>query len=437
MTDAALTAGLVASLAHPSLAAPHRRGWGSRSAALTDGRSASTARRSWLARQPLADGAPVSAIATSVWPRGAAATSPERGVSAPPARPSAGQPLGAGWSDQWLAQLSVRRARWTAPRAVRRVQPRAPVQAVAAEPLHALVATQAADAPPPTCVCDAADAPDHLAREVGAVSVAVLVRLRRDRCFDAAPVDQPVPGRPRRPGAQVVWKDPAPGPAPDTDLTVEDAQSGRGRVRAGGGWHATSQHPQGGGAVGPGCWSVARSAAWQSSAGHPRPALPSTSGGGGADPERPTGTGSGAPRCAAATGHIPAASAHRCSPGPRRGSAPPTRPIAGPGWSSRPLPNSVSPGGFLLTAGCLGNGPCPPTASRLVVGGRPWPHSGRPSVAPPARHTPAAARPGAPRAASRDPLAATRPSNRSPDPAFNPILPFPGGLLRIPGASAC
>lgn len=227
-----------------SLAAPHRRGWGSLYAALAEGQIGAVALRTLLARHPLDDGVPVYAIDTSVWPRCDAETSPERGFYYHPSRHSAGQPIVAGWSYQWLAQLSFRRDSWTAPLDVRRVHPRENVHAVAAEQIRALVATQAADARPPTFVFDAGYDPEHLARELGDLPVAVLVRLRRDRCFYADPTDQPTTGRPRRHGAKFVCKDPATWPAPDAALTVADAQYGRVRVRAWGGLHAKSQnHP--------------------------------------------------------------------------------------------------------------------------------------------------------------------------------------------------
>jgi hypothetical protein len=244
LTDAALTAGLVPSLAHLSLEIPHRRGWGSLYAALAEGRIDAPALRGLLACHPLADGAPVYAVDTSVWPRCDAETSPERGFYYHPSRHSAGQPIVAGWSYQWLAQLSFRRDSWTAPLDVRRVHPRENVHTVAAEQIRALLRTRPPDAPVPTFVFDAGYDPEHLARELGELPVAVLIRLRRDRCFYADPTDQPATGRPRRHGAKFVCKDPATWPVPDGDLTVEDAQYGRVRVRAWGGLHAKSQnHP--------------------------------------------------------------------------------------------------------------------------------------------------------------------------------------------------
>src|SRR5918992_1490280 len=79
LIDAVLTAGPVPSPAHLSLEAAHRRGWGSLYDALAVGRIDAEACRALLARHPLADGQQIYAVDVSVWPRGDAETSPERG----------------------------------------------------------------------------------------------------------------------------------------------------------------------------------------------------------------------------------------------------------------------------------------------------------------------------------------------------------------------
>src|SRR5579863_2345974 len=56
LADALLTAGPVLSPVHLSLEAVHRRGWGSLSAALAEGRVNTTALRDLLVQHPLADG---------------------------------------------------------------------------------------------------------------------------------------------------------------------------------------------------------------------------------------------------------------------------------------------------------------------------------------------------------------------------------------------
>jgi hypothetical protein len=79
LLDAATVAGLVPSLAHLSLEAVHRRGWGSLYAALAEGALDEPALRELVGRSPLDDGQPVYSLDTSVWPRDDPACSPERG----------------------------------------------------------------------------------------------------------------------------------------------------------------------------------------------------------------------------------------------------------------------------------------------------------------------------------------------------------------------
>ncbi len=95
---ALLTAGTVPSPVHLSRAPSHRRGWGSRYAALAHGRLDVAALRALLARQPLAAGQRIAAVDGSVWGRDDAETSPARGFSYHPSRHAAGQPIVAGWS---------------------------------------------------------------------------------------------------------------------------------------------------------------------------------------------------------------------------------------------------------------------------------------------------------------------------------------------------
>src|SRR3954470_13491072 len=79
LLDAATVAGLVPSLAHLSLTAVHRRGWGSLYDALASGSLDVTGLRDLVGRYRLDDGQPVYALDTSVWPRDDAETSPARG----------------------------------------------------------------------------------------------------------------------------------------------------------------------------------------------------------------------------------------------------------------------------------------------------------------------------------------------------------------------
>src|SRR5919205_1739289 len=184
--DAATTVGPVPSLAYLSLAALHRRGWGSLYAALAAGSLDAPALRKLVGRHPLDDGQPIYALDTSVWPRNDAATRPERGYYYSAARQSAGQPIVAGWSYAWLAQISFTHDSWTAPVDVRRVPLSRDAHAVAAEQILELVRHQPANAPVPLFVFDAGYDPETLQRDLGDLDgnrVAILVRLRRDRCF--------------------------------------------------------------------------------------------------------------------------------------------------------------------------------------------------------------------------------------------------------------
>src|SRR4051794_6625886 len=235
--DAATTVGPVPSLAYLSLAALHRRGWGSLYAAPAGGGLGGPALRELVGRYSPGDGEPIYAVGTSVWPPNDAATSPERGYYYSAARQSAGQPIVAGWSYAWLAQGNFTHDSWTAPLDVRRVPPSANAHTVAAAQIRALLARQAANSPVPLCVFDAGYDPETLARELGELDgerVAVLVRLRSGRCFYADPPPRPDGrvGRPRRHGAKFACDAERTWWAPTAEHAEDHAQYGHVRVRA-------------------------------------------------------------------------------------------------------------------------------------------------------------------------------------------------------------
>ena len=155
LLDAATVAGLVPSLAHLSLTAVHRRRWGSLYDALAAGTMDAPALRELVGRWPLDDGQPIYALDTSVWPRNDAETSPGRGYYYSASRQSAGQPIVAGWSYAWLAQVSFTHDSWTAPLDVRRVAPTDDAHAVAAAQIRDLLGRLPAESPVPLCVFDA------------------------------------------------------------------------------------------------------------------------------------------------------------------------------------------------------------------------------------------------------------------------------------------
>lgn len=237
LCDAALAAGPVPSPAHLSLEPSHRRGWGSLYAALARGEIDAEALRALLAANPLAEGSPIYAVDVSVWPRCDAEASPDRGYYYHPSRHSAGQPIVAGWAYQWVAQLGLSRESWTAPVDVRRVHPSANVHTVAAAQIKALAASMRADDPAPLFVFDAGYDPLQLAVELGDTRAAILVRLRRGRCFYADPEPYAGIGRPRRHGRKFACDDPTSWPTPTDERTEDDEQYGAVRVRAWAGLH--------------------------------------------------------------------------------------------------------------------------------------------------------------------------------------------------------
>jgi hypothetical protein len=244
LLDALLTVEAIPSPVHLSATPLHRRCWGSFYAALAKGRIDVAALRAVVAQHPLPDQPPVYAIDVSVWPRCDAETSPARGFYYHPSRHSAGQPIVAGWAYQWVAQLGFARDSWTAPLDVQRVHPSDDSHAVAAGQIHALVRRVPPERDRPLFVFDAGYDPEKVAREIGDLPVAVLVRLRAGRCFYGDPPPPKSTGRPPRHGPKFACDDPATWPQPTATHTVQDDQYGRVVVQAWAGLHAKSQnHP--------------------------------------------------------------------------------------------------------------------------------------------------------------------------------------------------
>jgi hypothetical protein len=244
VADALLVTAPTPSLPHLSLAPLHRRGWGSVYGGLAEGRIDAEAPRDAVAARPLAGGEAVYAVDVSVWPRCDAEASPGRGFYYHPSRHSAGQPIVAGWADQWLAQLSFERDSWTAPLDVRRVHPAENANAVAAGQIAALLARLPPPARVPLFVFDAGYDPVQLTQGLAGVPAAILVRLRSDRGFSADPppaAPSPKGGRPRKHGPRFACKEPATWPAPSAEHAAEDEQYGTVRVRAWAGLHPTQQ----------------------------------------------------------------------------------------------------------------------------------------------------------------------------------------------------
>jgi hypothetical protein len=251
--DALLCAEAFPSLPHLSLEPAHRRGWGSADAALAHGEVDAERLRDLLAGSlPPAD-PPVFAVDVSTWPRCDAECSPERGYYYHPSRHSAGQPIIAGWAFQWIAHISFDRDSWTAPVDARRLHPLDDTDQTAAAQIRGLLARLPAGRPVPLFVFDAGYDSAQLTLDLAEVPVAVLVRLRSDRCFYA---DPPPPaagrcGRPRRHGAKFNCADPTTWPPPTASHLVVDDQYGTVTVQAWSGLHPKQQRHPGHGTRGP------------------------------------------------------------------------------------------------------------------------------------------------------------------------------------------
>ena len=187
LADALLCAPAVPSVAHLSLEPAHRRGWGSAYDALASGRIDTERLRDLLVSNlPDAD-PPVFAVDVTTWPRCDAECSPERGYYYHPSRHSAGQPIIAGWAYQWICQLSFERDSWTAPVDARRLHPLDDTDQQAAGQVRALVERLPAGRAVPLFVFDGGYDSAQLTLDLADARVAVLVRLRSDRCFYADP----------------------------------------------------------------------------------------------------------------------------------------------------------------------------------------------------------------------------------------------------------
>jgi hypothetical protein len=251
--DALLCAQTLPSLPHLSLEPVCRRGWGSVYDALSSGRVEVERLRDLLVSS-LPDADPlVFAVDVTTWPRCDAECSPERGFYYHPSRHSAGQPIIAGWAFQWICQLSFDRDSWTAPVDTRRLHPLDDSDQQAAVQVRALLGRLGDGGPVPLVVFDAGYDSAQLTLDLAEAPVAVLVRLRSDRCFYADP-PPPFPGaggRPRRHGAKFNCADPTTWPAPTATLVCEDDQYGSVTVQAWAGLHPKQQRHPGHGTGGP------------------------------------------------------------------------------------------------------------------------------------------------------------------------------------------
>src|SRR5215467_1629078 len=171
--------------------------------------------------------------------------SPKRGYYHHHSRHSAGKPIVAGWSFQWIAQVSLRRDSWSAPVCVQRLEPDDNMQQVAARQIRALLARCPQHADLPIFVFDAGYDAVQLAHLLGDLPIALLVRLRSNRCFFAEPLSQPKQGRPRRHGKKFVCANATTWGEASMDHLTQDPQYGHVHIQAWPNLHAKSQqHPK-------------------------------------------------------------------------------------------------------------------------------------------------------------------------------------------------
>jgi hypothetical protein len=217
-----------------------RRGHGSLYKALALGSIDDDAlRRALVAYRPAAWPA-VFAVDASTWDRCDAETSPQRGFYYSASKHSAGQPIVAGWSYQWITQLDWAPDSWTAPVDALRIPPTADTTAATIDQVRRLVGLLPADGPVPMFVFDAGYDPIALGHGLADTAAQVLVRIRCDRIFHPEPDQAPgAVGRPRRHGQRFALAESATWTQPDNQLSAHDTRYGDVTVTA---WHGL--HPR-------------------------------------------------------------------------------------------------------------------------------------------------------------------------------------------------
>lgn len=113
----------MASIPALSLEPEFRRSHGSLYKALACGDVDAAKMRDLLVAHRPKDWPLVFAVDASTWARCDAETSPERGFYYSASTHSAGKPIVAGWSYQWITQLDWAHNSWTAPADVARISP--------------------------------------------------------------------------------------------------------------------------------------------------------------------------------------------------------------------------------------------------------------------------------------------------------------------------
>ncbi len=244
LLDAVLSAPGPVPLVPLSLCPAFRRRWPSTCDALSDGTLDVPALRALLlAHLPAStDARPVWGGDGTVWPRPAAATSPQRTSEHAPSDGVPQTTIVAGWASQWLVAVpepSVGGS-WALPLDVDRRGPTAatPTQAAIAQVRRARHTQRTLDpaSPRPVVALDSGHDPSQLA--VADLDADVVVRLAKHRVFRRAPGPYRGRGAPAKHGPPFRLKDPATHGAPDRTARTEHPAYGTVTVDAWMGLHA-------------------------------------------------------------------------------------------------------------------------------------------------------------------------------------------------------
>ena len=235
-----------------SLEPEFRRSHGSLYKSLADGDVDDVRLRQLLVEHRPKEWPLVFAVDASTWDRCDAECSPERGFYYSASKHSAGQPIVAGWSYQWICQLGWASDSWTAPLDVERIPPRHDAANATTEQIRRLVGLLPDDGEVPLFVFDAGYNPIAIGHQLVEDRCECLTRIRDDRVFYADPPARPnrpadTGGRPPRHGRRFKCSDPKTWARASASLISSDPRYGTVRVKA---WHGL--HPR---VIGRGRWA--------------------------------------------------------------------------------------------------------------------------------------------------------------------------------------
>jgi hypothetical protein len=206
-----------------------RRSHGSLYKSLAEGDVAEGRLRELLVEHRTKDWPLVFAVDASTWDRRDAECSPERGFHYSASKHSAGQPIVAGWSYQWICPLNWAPDSWTAPLDALRIAPSMDGVGATIEQMKRLVALLPNDGQVPLFVFDAGYDGIALGHGLAETRAQVLVRIASTRVFYPDPLARMdrARGRPARHGPRFMLSDPSTWPTPDTELSTTVPRYGR------------------------------------------------------------------------------------------------------------------------------------------------------------------------------------------------------------------